>query len=339
MHERPDLPDEKIVASLRDEYALSAARVEFLPLGADRHTAVYRAIAQDGASYFVKLRRGAFDDTCVALPRFLSEQGIKYVIPPLVTNAGKLWATMDAFKLILYPWVDGRNGYEVSLTDRHWQELGAALKRIHATIAPADLAKSLPREDYSSEWREQVKAFVTRSENESFDEPVASELAAFLRSKRSQVLELVERADHLARTLSAHPPEFVLCHHDVHAGNILIAADGALYIVDWDDPIFAPKERDLICAGSGLFAWRTPREEEERLFYEGYGRTQVDAFALAYYRYERIVEDIAAFSEQIFLTNGASEDRAQALIYLKSNFLPNNTIELAYQADRTRRRY
>ena len=99
------------------------------------------------------------------------------------------------------------------------------------------------------------------------------------------------------------PPEFVLCHSDIHAANLLVAADGALYIVDWDEPILAPKERDLMYAGGGQsFLGYTP-QEEEALFYRGYGETQVDPVGLAYYRYERIIEDIAAFCEQL-LTSG-----------------------------------
>ncbi len=64
-------------------------------------------------------------------------------------------------------------------------------------------------------------------------------------------------------------------------------------------------------------------------------RREVDQVALAYYRYERIVEDIAVFSEQIFSTNKGGRDREQSLRYLKSNFLPNNTIEIAYKSDMT----
>ena len=47
------------------------------------------------------------------------------------------------------------------------------------------------------------------------------------------------------------PTLFVLCHSDIHGGNILIADTGELYVVDWDDPILAPKERDLMFIGGG----------------------------------------------------------------------------------------
>ena len=67
----------------------------------------------------------------------------------------------------------------------------------------------------------------------------------------------------------------------------------------------------------------------------GYGQTQIDAAALAYYRYERIVQDIALFSEQTLTAEKGNQDRVQALQYLMSNFLPAGTIELAYRSDRT----
>ena len=113
-----------------------------------------------------------------------------------------------------------------------------------------------------------------------------------------------------------------MCHSDIHAGNILIGADDAFYIVDWDNPILAPKERDLMFVGGGQgFTGHTP-QEEETLFYRGYGETQIDPVALAYYRYERIIQDIAVYCEQLFLSDEGGEDRAQALRHFASNFLP-----------------
>ena len=139
----------------------------------------------------------------------------------------------------------------------------------------------------------------------------------------------------LALALAARSPEFIVYHFDIHAGNILISDDGSLYIVDWDDPILAPKERDLMYVGGGLMGrWYTP-EEEEAFFCPAYGQTEIDARAMAYYRYERIIEDIAVCCEELLLTNDGGEDREQSLHYLKSNFLPEHTIEIAYRSDTT----
>jgi spectinomycin phosphotransferase len=337
MLEKPDLQDEKISACLQGDYGLKVAQVTFLPLGADMNSAVYRVVGTDGRPYFLKLRSGVFDETSVALPKFLSDQGIEQIIAPLATQTGQLWAGLDAFKVILYPFVEGRDGYEVDLSDRHWIDFGAALKRIHTTAVPPALLSRIQRERYAPQGREIVKTFMERIETDAFDEPVAIKMAAYLRAKRAEVLDLVGRAERLAEALQAWPPEFILCHSDIHAGNILIDANGAFYIVDWDNPILAPKERDLMYAGGGQFANRRSAQEEEALFYQGYGQTEVNPFALAYYRYERIVQDISEFCQQIFLSDEGSKDREQALIYLTYNFLPGNTIEIAYKSDRTAR--
>jgi spectinomycin phosphotransferase len=337
MLEKPDLRDEKIIVYLQEGYGLHSAQVTFLPLGADRHTAVYHVIAEDETPYFLKLRSGVFDETSVALPKFLSSQGIEPIIPPMTTKTGQLWGNLDTFKVILYPFVEGHNGYDVELSDRHWVKFGAALKKIHTVDVPPALTRRIRRETYTPRWRETVKTFLERIEDDAFEDPVAEKLSAFLKAKRDAVFDLVGRAERHAQVLQAQSPAFVLCHSDVHAGNVLIGTNDAFYIVDWDDPILAPKERDLMFIGGAQgFVGHTP-QEEETLFYQGYGRTESNPVALAYYRYERIVQDIAIYCEHLFLTDEGGKDREQSLKYLMSNFYPGGTIEIAYKADQTLR--
>ena len=89
--------------------------------------------------------------------------------------------------------------------------------------------------------------------------------------------------------------------------------------------------------GGGLMGgWRAPHEEEA-LFYWAYGRVKVDPVGLAYFRYERIIEDIAVICQQIFSASDSVEDREQSFGWLASSFRPNHTVELAYRADKTRR--
>jgi spectinomycin phosphotransferase len=320
---------------LRDEYGLVARQVAFLPIGADRNTAAYRVVAEDGLSYFLKLRGGDFDAASVEFPNFLSDQGVGHIIPPLTTVAGRLWTRLDAFAVILYPFVDGHNGYELDLSDRHWREFGAVLKSIHAADVPPSLRRCIPQETYSPQWREVVGTFLEQVERDIVYDSVAVKLAAFLNANRHEILELVGRAEQLARALRPQSPELVVCHSDIHAGNVLIDANDAFYVVDWDTLTLAPKERDLMSIGGGLMgAGHTPHEEEA-LFYRGYGHTEIDPIALAYYRYERIIQDIAVFCEQILATTQGGEDREQSFRYLTANFLPGSTIQIAYQSDKT----
>jgi spectinomycin phosphotransferase len=334
MLEKPDFPDEKIVACLRNAHRLSIDQVTFLPLGADLNTVVYRADARDGRPYFVKLWRGNFDETSATLPKFLQDQGIAAILAPLPTPSGQLWVELDDFKLILYPFVAGHNGYEVDLNEQHWHTFGAALQQVHTIPLPATLRRSIQSETYPAHGRETIRIFLERVERETWSDPVAQQVVALLQAQRIVILDLVRRAEELAHRLQENPPEFVMCHSDVHAGNILIGLDGAFYIVDWDNPILAPKERDLMFPGGGQGFRGRSLPEEERLFYEGYGPTLINPAALAYYRYERIVQDIAIYCEQLLLSDAGGPDREQSLGYLKSNFLPGNTIEVAYRTGR-----
>jgi spectinomycin phosphotransferase len=327
---------ERLQEVLRAEYGLDASSVTFLPLGADINTAVYRATAGD-ASYFVKLRRGTFNPVTVLAPHHLHRQGVPHLIPPLLTRAGAAWTGFDEYAVVLFPFVDGRNGFHVRLTERQWRDLGAALKRLHTVQLPPALARSIRRETYTPHWRGLARRYLAQSEAGRCDDPVAAGLGALLHARRDQILDLVGRAERLAAELEARPREFVLCHSDVHAGNVLVDGNDDLYIVDWDDPILAPKERDLMYAGGAQGFVGYTAQEEETLFYRGYGPTAVDPAALAYYRYERIVQDIAVFSELILSTGEGGDDRGQSLRYLASDFVPNNTIETAYMSDRTRR--
>jgi spectinomycin phosphotransferase len=335
MLEKPDLEDEFIIRCAETEFELVVEQFEFLPIGADRDTAVYRLTSEDGKPFFLKLRRGEFSAASVEIPKYLSSLGIKEIIPPLPTKTGQLWVSLEDFKIILYPFVEGKNGFEHNLSDQQWIEFGSALKRFHSTDFPAKITKEIPWESYSPRWRDSLKNFLANIKERSFSDTIAKEMAAFLYSKKTEILVLVKRAEQLARKMQHRHRRYIVCHGDIHAWNLLITGGGDFYLVDWDTLILAPKERDLMFIGAGLEGTGRTADEEIALFYQGYGQTEVDRSAIKYYRYERIIEDIAVYCEQIFLSDKGCEDREQSFKNVKSNFEPNGTIEMAIQTDKT----
>ncbi len=208
------------------------------------------------------------------------------------------------------------------------------MRKIHGIKVPAEILARIPREKFQSHWRKLVLDYLSLQTDKPLTTDLASELAGLLANYRQVVSYLVERTELLASRLVKENLELVLCHSDLHAGNILISDDGSLYIVDWDNPILAPRERDTMYAGGGQFRDSYSPEEEEAMFYMGYGPTEINSKALLYYRYERIIEDIAIECGQIFGGGGSEADRYQALVYFKANFQPNGTIEIARKTDR-----
>ena len=331
MLEKPEVSDDLIISRLHEEYDIRVAGLTFLPLGADMGSAVYRVVAGDGIAYFLKLRKG-FEEIVVTVPMFLKSQGVQEIISPFETKAKQGWADFGEYKIILYPFIEGKDGFDRELTDSHRRTLGAALKRIHSAQVPQELKKHIPKETFDPRWRESLKSFQTLIENKLFDDPTALNLAEFMKSKWDEINRLVMRTEELAVELQSQPLEFVLCHTDIHGGNILISDSEELYIVDWDNPLLAPKERDLMFIGGGIDnIWKS--ERDEAVFYEGYRKTDINLSALAYYRYERVTEDLAVIAEQLLLSDEGGADRERSYGWFTSNFEPGSTISIAKKTD------
>lgn len=332
---RPALADETISDQLALHYGLAVGAVTFLPLGADVNTAVFRVTTVAGQSYFLKLRRGAFDDLAVLVPLLLHGQGARLVMVPLADRAGRYWARAHGFAWVLYPFVEGRDGYEAALTRAQWVSLGATMASIHRAVAPPELAARLPREGYAPTLRAAVMAYDALVPKTTYADPGAAGLASLWRQRRATIRQIVARADELAALLSERALPMVICHGDLHPGNLLVGADDALAVVDWDTPLLAPKERDLLFVGGGRGGtWNTPAQDA--LFYQGYGQAEVDPYALSYFHYERIVADIAAYADELLGTAGSPEDRARSLGFLRAQFEPGGVIELAQRHDPAR---
>src|SRR5689334_16661643 len=109
---KPDIDDKLIISHLHAEYSIHVTSLTFLPLGADMGSAVYRVIADGETVYFLKLRKG-FDEIVVTVPLFLKSQGIKEIISPFETKSKQGWVDFGEYKLILYPFIEGKNGFQM----------------------------------------------------------------------------------------------------------------------------------------------------------------------------------------------------------------------------------
>jgi spectinomycin phosphotransferase len=307
MLEPPELSSEAIIACVRAAYGLPITEIAFLPLGADQDSAVYRAVATDGMTYFLKLRRGALFEPGIVIPHWLHAQGMREVIPPLTAADGALWARLEPFTVVLYPFIEGKDATDAPLSERQLVEFGGALRRLHDADPPPELLRGIPLEDYTPYWRDQGRTFLDLVAERTFADPVAAQTSRLLQEQRAVMANCIERADQLVGMLNRDPGDYRLCHGDIHAWNILVADRGEFYIVDWDTLVLAPRERDLMFVGAWAGQWDTPRDSGA--FYAGYGPIDLDGTALAYYRYERIIQDVVAFCEPLLLTDEGGADR------------------------------
>lgn len=332
MLEKPNLADEIIITNLRDQYDIQVTNLEFLPIGNDTNAWVYRVEASE--TYFLKVKRGTLHTPSVIVPRYLKDSGVEPIVPPLPTQSGQLWHPIENFTLILYPFIEGETGFDAGMSDEHWVELGAALRRIHTLPLIPILQQTMRIETFSPRWITTIHEMDKLVETEKYDDPLRDELAAFWKTKREPIWQIVHRTESIAQHLKAAPPLFALCHADIHVFNVLITPQKRLFIVDWDETIFAPKERDLMFVSAGVWPSHNSDYQAE-MFFQGYGlSTVVDPVVMAYYRYEWAVQEISEWAERALLVPDLGDETiADALRGFKSLFSPGAEIDVAFQSE------
>jgi spectinomycin phosphotransferase len=114
----------------------------------------------------------------------------------------------------------------------------------------------------------------------------------------------VTSLEKLAAVLRSAPLPCVICHADLHARNLIRDPAGQVFVIDWDEVMLAPKERDFIFV-------RAPHADA---FFRGYGPAEIDRVALAYFLWERVVQDLIECTRNAcFRDDWGEESRAEAV--------------------------
>lgn len=332
MIEKAPLSEQRLIDCLKINYGIEVATLTLLPLGADMQASVYKAETYSQLSYFVKLKHGHHHNLSAGIIALLGTAKIQQIIPLVKTICGQATQPIDDFTLTVSPFVDGQDGFSRDLTNNQWYTLGKVMRQIHETNVPPSLQAKIRRESYSPKWRQAVQSLYPLIESEPSGDKIALNLLTFMKKHKAAIRRLVDRTEQLAQKIQGHSSQFVLCHSDLHGGNVLIDHKDTIYIVDWDDPIIAPKERDLMFIGGGVAnVWNKLHEEE--WFYQGYGKAEVNMTLLAYYRHERIIEDIAIYGQQLLLTTTGGQDRIKWYKEFIAQFDPLGVVEIAFKTD------
>jgi spectinomycin phosphotransferase len=328
---QPQLPASDIAALLRAGWGL-IADVRFRAAGFDANAWAYDAFATDGSRWFAKLRRAPTNPAAAAVPWFLHQQGLSAVVAPRLTISGGRWQPAGPYDLLLYPFVPGTSRWMAGLSDAQWLAHGRFVRALHDSSPPPTVAAITPFDRFEirvESVRARLPAIETRSTDAVIDE------AARLLRDRAEVLErLLAATERLAGYIARSPGQPVLCHTDLHPGNLLGHDTGPLSVVDWDAPAQAPRERDLMFVFGAYFGEQRVNPAQEALFRRGYGPVDIDPGRLAFYHHARVVEDVDEFLGQILDTAIDDASRRDDLWWLGRQFRPGATIDQALAWDR-----
>ena len=110
----------------------------------------------------------------------------------------------------------------------------------------------------------------------------------------------------LAAALRTRSGPRVICHADLHPSNLIRDRVGRVFLIDWDDVMLAPRERDFLFIGDPPTTDAAP--ESGSPFFQGDGPAKVDWVALTHYRFERIVQDVIECAQNVYFRDDLGED-------------------------------
>ena len=136
MLKNQSVPNQSIINCLKADYGIEVATLKFLPLGADMDASVYKAQTDDMRCYFIKLKRDYNFHISAAVAKLLYESRIQQVIFPIKTTHGEQSECIGDSTLIVYPFIEGQDGFSRDLTKDQWRMLGNALRQVHEIKVP-----------------------------------------------------------------------------------------------------------------------------------------------------------------------------------------------------------
>jgi spectinomycin phosphotransferase len=322
VREEPKIPREQLRACLQEQYGLVPATIDFLPIGRDLNAGVYRVLSEEGASYLLKAKSGEFYGASCTIPRYLSDQGIQSVVAPLRTSANGLWTRAGEWTVLVYPYIEGETGW-TGMTPEHWKTTGAIFGRIHELALPPSGFDGVRTETFDpSGYARSIETLAKRLASSEVGRRKSEQgLCDAWAQHRSTIYALLTSLGKVAGVLQSQSRPHVICHADLHRGNLLRDRAGRVFVVDWDDVMLAPRERDFIFVGEPAHA----SSKYSSPFFRGYGETQVDWTLLTYYRYERVIQDLIEDAGQVIFRHDLSEEgKTEAVLAFRASLEGRN---------------
>ena len=237
--------------------------------------------------YFLKLyhmERGiaqrctqALNEQLLALELLFQHSSLKdRICYPIRTVKDELFFINEGVIGVLFSYIFGNAiGFGNPYSEDELLQLSKIVKDLHA-VDTAPFYYICPKENYHLEFCNELKFFI---EQRSTELPI--NFRNLIAENSINILEKLDKAEKAAEQLREKKLPMVLCHTDIHGGNIMRDPNGKLYLIDWENMMLAPKEADLF-----LFC----EEEYFPIFADN-----ADELALTYYSRRRDLEDLWEF--------------------------------------------
>ncbi|MEV0394239.1 aminoglycoside phosphotransferase family protein [Polymorphospora rubra] len=312
---------DRITGWVAEHHGIALTDLRAVEAGADRGAELFRGTDGAGSGYAVKWTANE-SAAGLVIPEALGALAPGTVADVVPTHDGGLWADVGGRRLSVTRWVTGAPALGGPLRREQWTAYGRLLARLHRLPVDDGLQAAVPAERYDpGRW---VRAFDDADRAVTGVGPGADDiqhrLAEGWTAGRDRLFEVRDRAVALAGVLRrrADLPAPVPCHADPHLGNVIVTGDTRVVLIDFDDAVLAPPERDLMFVlGGGVLPFAPATTVQQAWFLDGYGGVDPDPQLLTYYRCTRALEDVAELALVALDATLDLPERAENLGYVE----------------------
>ncbi len=312
----PTIDLNELQHSLEDAYALQVRAMCFVPRG--ECSWGYRVEAGDGRRYFLKLFRTNSLPAWAAhlVYRLHSEGGIENIVYPLPACSGEVLSHLGGHPAALFDFIEAQSLFQAPSKAETLYRLGELLARLHGCVQLRQDCRRV--EQFEIPGRDMYDRIVDLVNRGCVRSGAAGEALRILRPVRKQLEALREEILLFQEKARRAQSPFCICHGDPTPGNILVGASGTPYLIDWDEMLLAPPERDLVY-------W-----EKDDVFFDnqpscpvldGYrhiaGDLSLDPHIIGFYQRQWTVGEIAVYGQRLLFENHTAQQSEADLDNLK----------------------
>jgi hypothetical protein len=293
---------ERLASLLSSRYGLAVERIEPAPRGWTGET--WFAMTREGTRYFVKVYpRDRLPPTALpGLPVLaeLHRLGLNQVSRPIPATDGALHVALGETTVVVFTCVDGvRAPFTFGGKER-----GDLLARIHELTK--QVAVAVERETFTPYLRDELLSELERAKDDPGIDPLRRDLRGFVAEREAEIKGGWATYERIAEACRAKQFEFVVTHTD-WPFNVMERASGGIVLIDWDELLLAPAERDTWFARGDPAFWRAYRARRPEHV--------ESALATAYYVHARYFGELVDFV-QVVLGDDRPDKRAESMALL-----------------------
>lgn len=246
-----DLTHDALYYWLLQTYHLAANQMTFLPQG--KCAWVYRVTANN-EEFILKLWRHGLCRMPYSVQGIQTVQALYYDFgitqmtpPPMRGSTGLYVNSLAPYEAVLLKYTEGVTAEDTDLTESQQRQIGALLGRIHRSkLHPRERPDA---EDYGADVPDLIERILGEANHPTrryapFHIKVLETVQRVQPQIRDRLTSFVDQRRMLWHDTGLRA-DSVVCHGNPIAENLILTPDDSITLIDWDHPVFAPRERDL----------------------------------------------------------------------------------------------